>query len=36
MDILKWTVVVLAGSISATIIAVVFLVTNAANTIFGP
>lgn len=36
MNILKWTVVVIAGIIAATTIAVAFLVTNSANTILGP
>jgi len=31
MNIIKWTLVVVAGMISATIIAVAFLVTNAVN-----
>ena len=36
MNIIKWTVVVIAGIISATTIAVSFLVTNSVNTVLSP
>ena len=36
MNIIKWTVVVVAGIISATAIGITFLVTNSVNTVFTP
>jgi len=36
MNILKWTIVVISGVAAVTIVAVVFLVTNSANTILTP
>jgi len=36
MNIIKWTIVVIAGIASVTIVAVSFLVTNSANTILAP
>jgi len=36
MNILKWTIVVIAGIASVTIIVVTFLVTNVANNLASP
>ena len=36
MNIIKWTVVVVAGIISATAIGVTFLITNSVNTVLTP
>ena len=36
MNIIKWTIVVIAGLVAVTIVAVTFLVTNSANTILSP
>jgi len=36
MNILKWVIVVIAGLVAVTIVAVTFLVTNSANTILAP
>jgi len=36
MNILKWTIIVIAGLVAVTIVAVTFLVTNSANTILSP
>jgi hypothetical protein len=36
MNIIKWTIVVIAGIVAVTIVAVAFLVTNSANTILAP
>jgi hypothetical protein len=36
MNILKWAIVVIAGLVAVTIVAVTFLVTNSANTILAP
>ena len=36
MNIIKWTIVVIVGIISATTIAVAFLITNSVNTVLSP
>jgi hypothetical protein len=36
MNILKWAIVIIAGIIAVTIVAVTFLITNSANTILSP
>jgi hypothetical protein len=36
MNILKWAIIVIAGLVAVTIVAVTFLVTNSANTILAP
>jgi len=36
MNILKWTIIVIAGLVAVTIVAVTFLITNSANTILTP
>ncbi len=36
VNIIKWTIVVIAGIAAVTIVAVTFLVTNSANTILTP
>ena len=36
MNILKWAIVVIAGLVAVTIVAVTFLITNSANTILAP
>jgi hypothetical protein len=36
MNIIKWTIVVIAGIAAVTIVAVTLLITNSANTILTP
>jgi len=36
MNIIKWTIVVVVGIMSATAIGVTFLITNSVNTILSP
>jgi len=36
MNIIKWTIVVVAGIISATAIGMTFLITNSVNTVLTP
>jgi hypothetical protein len=36
MNILKWTIVVIAGITAVTIVAVTFLITNSANIVLAP
>jgi hypothetical protein len=36
MNIIKWTIVVVVGVISATLIGMTFLITNSVNTVLSP
>jgi len=36
MNIIKWTIVVVVGIMSATAIGITFLITNSVNTILSP